>query len=228
MKLPHLSRIKTKNMKLHFVGLLLVVALISCKKADDTYTIETEYGRMVVKLLDSTPKHKANFIKLVNEGFYDGLLFHRVINGSIIQGGDPMSKTAKPGDHLGGNDVGYKIPAEIGTPHYRGMLAAARQGVEVNPDKESSGSQFFIVQGKSVNDEELGMISAIRNFKYSQPQLDKYHRVGGIPMFDHDYTVFGEVIEGQAVIDKIAEEPTDDYERPKKDIHMKIYKTSNK
>ncbi len=215
-------------MKHLFIGFLLIVGLLACTKEEETYTIETEYGRMVVKLLDSTPKHKANFIKLVNEGFYDDLLFHRVVNGSIIQGGDPDSRKAKPGDRLGVNDAGYKIPAEIGVPHYRGMLAAARQGADVNPEKQSSGSQFFIVQGRSVNDQELGMISAIRNFKYSEAQLEKYHRVGGIPMFDHDYTVFGEVIEGQAIIDKIAEEPTDDFERPKKDIRMKIYKTPKK
>ncbi len=205
-----------------------MTSFMACKQEAETYTIETEYGNMVVSLLNSTPKHKENFIKLVNDGFYDGLLFHRVVNGTVIQGGDPTSKTAKAGERLGVQDVGYKIPAEIGTPHFRGMLAAARQGGDVNPDKESSGSQFFIVVGGSVSDENLNILQAIRNFKYSQAQLDKYHRVGGIPMFDNDYTVFGEVIEGLDVLDMIGNQPTDDYERPLKDIRMKIHKTSSK
>ncbi|MCZ2101810.1 MAG: peptidylprolyl isomerase [Chitinophagales bacterium] len=212
-------------MKYIWIGCLTLILMISCKQKEETYTIETEYGKMIVQLLNTTPKHKENFIKLVNEGFYDSLLFHRVVNGSLIQGGDPTSKTAKPREPLGSHDVGYMIPAEIGTPHFRGMLAAARQGGDANPDKLSSGSQFYIVQGVPVNDEELGLLQAIRNFKYSDAQLAKYKKVGGIPMLDNDYTVFGEVIQGLDVLEKISMEPTDDLERPYRDIRMKIYKT---
>lgn len=212
-------------MKYMWIGCLTLILMISCKQKEETYTIETEYGKMIVQLLNTTPKHKENFIKLVNEGFYDSLLFHRVVNGSLIQGGDPTSKTAKPREPLGSHDVGYMIPAEIGTPHFRGMLAAARQGGDANPDKLSSGSQFYIVQGVPVNDEELGLLQAIRNFKYSDAQLAKYKKIGGIPMLDNDYTVFGEVIQGLDVLEKISMEPTDDLERPYRDIRMKIYKT---
>lgn len=214
-------------MRYLFTVLMALLVFISCKEKDTTYTIETEYGNMIVKLLETTPKHKANFIKLVNEGFYDSLLFHRVIKGSIIQGGDPTSKNAKPGQTLGSGDPGYMIPAEIGTPHFRGMLAAARKGVD-NVEKASSGSQFYIVQSPIVDPQALNLIPTIRKFKYSQAQLSKYNRFGGLPTLDNDYTVFGEVIEGLDVLDKINSVPTDENERPLKDVRMKIYKTNSK
>lgn len=214
-------------MRMYIMGLVLLLSIASCKKEETTYIIETDLGNMKVKLLDSAPKHKANFIKLVSEGFYNGLLFHRVVNGAIIQGGDPDSRNAQPGQHLGVGDVGYKIPSEIGVPHFKGMLAAARQGADDNPNLESSGSQFYIVQGQQVSEKDLNIYQSIRNFKYSQAQIDKYLRLGGMPMLDQHYTVFGEVTEGLDVLDKIARQQTDDYERPLKDIHMQIFKDNS-
>ncbi len=198
------------------------MTFFSCKESG-TYTIKTEFGNMTVKLLDSAPQHKANFEKLVNENFYDNLLFHRVISGFMIQGGDPQSKNAPTSAHLGSGGLDYLIPAEIGTPHFKGMLAAARQGDAVNPDKKSSGCQFYIVQGQPVTDEELDVMESSKGIKYSQAQREKYKKVGGSPMLDGDYTVFGEVIEGLDVIDKIANAEKDSRDRPVKDIKMKIY-----
>jgi cyclophilin family peptidyl-prolyl cis-trans isomerase len=199
----------------------LFFAIISCGNKD-TVTITTDFGDMKVKLFSSTPKHTANFQKLVNEGFYNDLLFHRVIKGFMVQGGDPESRRAAIEKPLGSGGTGYTIPAEIAIPHFKGMLSAARQGDEVNPKKESSGSQFFIVHGGPVDDAQLDAIERAKNFKYSPAQREKYKKLGGTPMLDGDYTVFGEVIDGLDVIDKIAEAPTDGRDRPLKDIKMKI------
>ena len=210
------------NMKLFYFFIPLALTFFSCKESG-TYTIKTEFGNMTVKLLDSAPQHKANFEKLVNENFYDNLLFHRVISGFMIQGGDPQSKNAPTSTHLGSGGLDYLIPAEIGTPHFKGMLAAARQGDAINPDKKSSGCQFYIVQGHPVTDEELDVMESSKGLKYSQAQREKYKKIGGSPMLDGDYTVFGEVIEGLDVIDKIANAEKDSRDRPVKDIKMKIY-----
>jgi len=177
---------------------------------------------MKITLLESTPKHTENFKKLVSEGFYNDLLFHRVIKGFMIQGGDPDSKGATAQQPLGSGGPGYTIPAEIGTPHFKGMLSAARLGGPSNPEKESSGSQFFIVQGGPVSDEELTAIEQNKGIKYTPAQREKYLKVGGSPMLDADYTVFGEVIEGLDVIDKIANVETDPRDRPVKDVKMTI------
>ena len=193
----------------------------SCHDSD-IVTIETEYGNMEIQLFSSTPKHTANFSKLVDEGFYDDLLFHRVMNGFMIQGGDPESRGASVDQPLGSGGPGYTIPAEIGIPHFKGMLSAARQGDEVNPKKESSGSQFFIVQGGPVDDGQLDAVEKAKKFKYSEAQRAKYKKLGGTPMLDGDYSVFGEVSSGLDVIDKIARVETDPRERPLKDIKMKI------
>ena len=193
----------------------------SCHDSD-IVTIETEYGNMEIQLFSSTPKHTANFSKLVNEGFYNDLLFHRVMNGFMIQGGDPESRGASVDQPLGSGGPGYTIPAEIGIPHFKGMLSAARQGDEVNPKKESSGSQFFIVQGGPVDDGQLDAVEKAKKFKYSEAQRAKYKKLGGTPMLDGDYSVFGEVSSGLDVIDKIAGVETDPRERPLKDIKMKI------
>lgn len=203
---------------------ILITGLIfiySCHSSE-TFTIETEYGNMTVEVFSSTPKHKNNFEKLVKEGYYDDLLFHRVIKGFMIQGGDPESKNAAPQEPLGGGGPGYTIPAEIAIPHFRGMLSAARQGDDVNPKKESSGSQFFIVQGAPVTDEELNVQEKSKGFKYSAAQREKYKKLGGTPMLDGDYTVFGEIKSGLHVIDKISDVERDSRERPLKDIQMKI------
>ncbi|MBP9198052.1 MAG: peptidylprolyl isomerase [Saprospiraceae bacterium] len=200
---------------------LLFFALISCGNKDKV-SITTEFGAMEIQLFSSVPKHTANFQKLVNEGFYNDLLFHRVMKGFMIQGGDPESRGAAIEKPLGSGGPGYTIPAEIAIPHFKGMLSAARQPDSVNPTKESSGSQFFIVQGGAVDDVQLDAIERAKNFKYSPAQREKYKKLGGTPMLDGDYTVFGEVISGLDIIDKIAESPTDGRDRPLKDIKMKI------
>ncbi len=139
-----------------------ILFLGGCKnKEQRVVLIKTDYGNIKIKLYDETPRHRDNFIKLTEEGFYNGVLFHRVINEFMIQGGDPDSKNAKPGDRLGNGGPGYKIPAEIHFPelfHKKGVIAAAREGDRVNPEKMSSGSQFYIVQGKKFTDEELDKV----------------------------------------------------------------------
>ena len=207
---------------LKFITLFsLVLLLASCKNGNE-FTISTEQGDMKITLLESTPKHTENFKKLVSEGFYDGLLFHRVIKGFMIQGGDPDSKGATAQQPLGSGGPGYTIPAEIGVPHFKGMLSAARLGGPSNPEKESSGSQFFIVQGGPVSDEELTAIERNKGIKYTPAQREKYLKLGGSPMLDADYTVFGEVVEGLDVIDKIADVEKDPRDRPMKDVKMTI------
>lgn len=207
---------------MRFIFIYIAFIFLSSCHDSDIVTIETEYGNMEIQLFSSTPKHTANFSKLVDEGFYDDLLFHRVMNGFMIQGGDPESRGASVDQPLGSGGPGYTIPAEIGIPHFKGMLSAARQGDEVNPKKESSGSQFFIVQGGPVDDGQLDAVEKAKKFKYSEAQRAKYKKLGGTPMLDGDYSVFGEVSSGLDVIDKIAGVETDPSERPLKDIKMKI------
>jgi len=207
---------------MRFIFIYIAFIFLSSCHDSDIVTIETEYGNMEIQLFSSTPKHTANFSKLVNEGFYNDLLFHRVMNGFMIQGGDPESRGASVDQPLGSGGPGYTIPAEIGIPHFKGMLSAARQGDEVNPKKESSGSQFFIVQGGPVDDGQLDAVEKAKKFKYSEAQRAKYKKLGGTPMLDGDYSVFGEVSSGLDVIDKIAGVETDPRERPLKDIKMKI------
>ncbi len=201
---------------------LIFIGMVSCKESN-VVTIHTEYGDMKVQLFDSSPKHRDNFKKLVKEGLYDDLLFHRVINGFMIQGGDPESKNAPVEKMLGSGGPGYTIPQEIGIPHFKGMVAAARQGDAVNPEKASSGSQFYIVHGQPVTEEMLNLTSVSKHIKYSEAQKQKYFRLGGTPMLDNDYTVFGEVVEGLDVIDKIAGAQCDERDRPIKDIKMRIH-----
>ena len=184
--------------------------------------IETDFGNIKAKLYDSTPKHRDNFIKLAKEGFYDGTLFHRVIPGFMVQGGDPDSKTAQPGQPLGMGGPGYTIPAEIGAKHYRGALSAARRGGAGNPEKESSGSQFYIVQNGPVPPAQLEQMIAQRGLEYTQEEKDYYIKYGGTPFLDGDYTVFGMVTEGFDVIDKIANAQRDKSDRPLEDIKMKV------
>jgi peptidyl-prolyl cis-trans isomerase B (cyclophilin B) len=183
--------------------------------------IETEYGTMLAELFASTPKHRDNFLKLAEEGFYDGLLFHRVINGFMIQGGDPQSRNAAPGQMLGMGGPGYQIPAEFvdSLVHLKGAIAAARTN---NPKKESSGSQFYIVQGTPVEEAQLNQVEMMRGFRYTPEQRESYRKIGGTPHLDREYTVFGRVIEGLEVIDKIAAVETGQADRPKKDVWMKV------
>ena len=176
---------------------------------------------MIAILYDATPGHRDNFIKLVEEEFYDGIIFHRIINGFMIQGGDPNSKNAKPNAQLGSGGPGYQIPAEFvdSLIHVKGALAAARTN---NPKKESSGSQFYIVQGKPLSDGELNMMEARQDARYTKEQREAYRTLGGTPQLDREYTVFGRVIKGLEVIDKIAAVRTGNRDRPVKDVKMKI------
>ncbi|MEE4197639.1 MAG: peptidylprolyl isomerase [Bacteroidales bacterium] len=247
---------------------------IKKEKKAELYKIETEYGDMIFKLYDQTPLHKENFEKLIEQNYFDGILFHRVINGFMIQGGDPDSRHAEPGELLGNGGPGYTLPAEFVDTifHKKGVIAAAREGDDVNPEMRSAGSQFYIVQGKVFSDEEIKKVEdrinasrlnrmVTRNIKeaeqkayetggsidyqvivrearakaekqfkregmYKIPDAKRkiYQSIGGTPHLDGAYTVFGEVIEGLDVIDKIASVETDKNDRPIKDIPMKIKK----
>lgn len=186
--------------------------------------ISTDYGTMVVELYDATPLHRDNFIKLAEEGYFNGLLFHRVIDGFMIQGGDPNSKNAPAGTPLGSGGPGYQIPAEFvdSLVHIKGALAAARMGDGVNPEKKSSGSQFYIVQGSVVDDRTLDMLQSRKGIPYSEEQRKAYKEIGGTPMLDRDYTVFGRVTSGLEVIDLIAKVQKDGRDRPLQDVKMNV------
>ncbi|SFG88673.1 peptidylprolyl isomerase [Pontibacter chinhatensis] len=176
------------------LALPLAVLAQKPKGNDQLVTISTPQGEIKLLLFDDTPQHKANFLKLAKEGFYDGTTFHRVIDGFMIQGGDPNTKDDDPRNDGSGNP-GYTVPAEIvpAHKHVRGAVAAARQGDHVNPTRASSGSQFYIVENHN-----------------------------GTPMLDDVYTVFGQVVDGLDIVDKIAEQPTDGRDRPLSDIRMKV------
>ena len=267
--------------KIVLLSILILLFLSSCKfekskkKAkDQLYKIETQYGDMIFKLYDATPLHKANFIKLIKQGYFDDLLFHRVIEDFMIQGGDPNSLNAKQGIMLGEGGPDYTIPAEFvdNLFHKKGAIAAARQGDDVNPEMRSAGSQFYIVQGKVLTDGDVkkiedrinasrlnklvtqyideakneayntgGMIDyqiilpnarkkaeeqfkAEGYYKIPKDKLKVYQTIGGTPHLDNAYTVFGEIIEGLEVIDKIASTETDKNNRPVRDIKMRISK----
>lgn len=210
------------KMKKLFFGLMMVLVLGACQEKETMIEIVTDYGTMKAKLYDSTPKHRDNMVKLIKEGFYDGLLFHRVIPNFMIQGGDPNSKGASPQQQLGSGGPGYTIDAEIGALHYKGTLAAARTGDNVNPERKSSGSQFYVVQGQPVTDQMLQQIGAQYGTTYTEEQIEKYKKLGGTPFLDNQYTVFGEVVEGFDVIDKIAAVQTAPGDRPVKDVTMTI------
>lgn len=191
------------------------------KKKDYLVTITTEAGPMRLVLFDETPLHKANFIKLAKEKFYDGLLFHRIIEAFMIQGGDPNSRNAKSKEALDNRDVGYKIPAEIHPNffHRKGALGAARDN---NPQKESSGCQFYLVQGRPMPGADLDRQLERATRKPTDSQKKVYQTLGGTPHLDGGYTVFGQVIEGLAVIDSIAARPRDARDRPLKDVTMQV------
>jgi cyclophilin family peptidyl-prolyl cis-trans isomerase len=268
-----------KRILFSLAGLLLIM-VISCSNTrqpaeKNIVVISTEMGDVKVKLYDETPEHRDNFLKLAREGFYDDLLFHRVINNFMVQGGDPDSKNAEPGGRLGSGGPGYTVTAEIkdGFFHKKGALAAARQGDQVNPERRSSGSQFYIVHGKVWRPGELDTMVMQRNsalqqsifnkhftsaqeelnklrqenneagfnvriaelreeadsifratpkFSFSQEQRQAYTTIGGYPSLDGAYTVFGEVIEGLEVVDKIGVVETDAANRPLVDVKMKV------
>ena len=211
-------------MTLLFLGIATLVSPVQAqkkKKKDYLVTITTDAGAMRLVLFDETPLHKANFIKLAQEKFYDGLLFHRIIEAFMIQGGDPNSRNAKPKESLGNGDVGYKIPAEIRPNlfHQKGALGAARDN---NPQKESSGCQFYIVEGRPMKGADLDRQLERATRKTTDAQKEVYQTRGGTPHLDGGYTVFGQVIDGLAVVDSIATRPRDARDRPLKDIAMQV------
>lgn len=270
------KKVMRKKLILFIAMFMASIMGMEAKEKENLVKIECEYGTMVVRLYDDTPQHRDNFLKLVKEGFYNDLLFHRVIKDFMVQGGDPDSKGAPAGKQLGAGDVGYTVPAEFVYPthyHKKGALAAARQGDQVNPEKRSSGCQFYIVQGKKYNENELNQMERALGQKAMQARFDQlvqenkdsikamrinrdqaglqalqdklvktvetefkdkqsvkmpeqmrkdYMEIGGTPFLDNEYTVFGEVVEGLDVIDKIAAVETNPGDRPKTDIKMKV------
>jgi cyclophilin family peptidyl-prolyl cis-trans isomerase len=211
--------------KILFTNLLLLFLfpVFSQQQKETIVVIETTKGVIKLKLYDGTALHKANFIKLVSQGYYNGLLFHRVIKDFMIQTGDPDSRNAKAGKLLGSGGPVNTIPAEIYGDYYhkKGALAAARTGDNVNPKRESSGSQFYFVQGKKYTSEQLSALeNSGKHLPFTDEQKLAYTTIGGTPHLDYAYTVFGEVTEGLAVIDAIASVSTDEHNRPIEDIKI--------
>ncbi len=188
---------------------------MSYSQNETMFVIHTDYGDITGMLYNDTPGHRDNFIKLINEGWFNGSTFHRVIEDFMIQGGGKEGGTV---------DVGYTIPAEFVSEHFhkKGALAAARMGDGANPQKRSSGSQFYIVQGKIYNDQELANLEVRKNCQWTAEQKETYKTLGGVAFLDYDYTVFGEVIDGLDVIDKIAAVQTTEGDKPVKDVAMTV------
>ena len=210
------------------IGILLIT-LVSFStfgqkksKKEEVVTLTTDFGSIRMILFDETPQHKANFLKLAKSGFYEGLLFHRIIENFMIQGGDPNSKNAEPGQKLGsGGGELAKIPFEFTTKHIhtKGALAAARDN---NPEKASSACQFYIVQGKVFNETDLNAVQTRNKMEYTPEQRKSYMTIGGTPHLDNNYTVFGTVIQNLSVVDTIAKQPRDAADRPLADVRMKM------
>lgn len=215
-------------------ALFLLLFLMACSATRNSSSripgtrvqLTTDSGIIVLRLYNQTPLHRDNFIKLVKQHYFDSLLFHRVIKNFMIQGGDPNSKNALPKIQLGNGGPGYTIPAEFDSTlfHKKGALAAARTGDNENPKKASSGSQFYIVQGKIFTDAGLDSVETFRlkGRKIPQWQREVYKTIGGAPHLDMNYTVFGEVESGLEVVDKIASVARDSNNRPLTDIRMKM------
>jgi len=220
--------------------LILCVGLISPlqaqkkqkpSKKDTLVVLSTNFGDITMLLYQNTPQHRANFLKLSGEGFYDGLLFHRVMKDFMIQGGDPFTKDPSKIRNFGQGGPGYTIPAEIvkSYHHTRGMLAGARQPDAVNPERRSSGSQFYIVQGKKFTDDEMVEVEKRlkrvlgEDFSLTEEAKQRYVNEGGAPWLDWQYTIFGEVLEGMEVVDKIAEQEVSYAgSRPEEPIQMNM------
>jgi cyclophilin family peptidyl-prolyl cis-trans isomerase len=185
----------------------------SKKPSESIVLIQTTMGDIKVKLYNETPIHRDNFLKLASEGKYDGSIFHRIIPQFMIQGGGTASGT---------KDIGETIPAEIKQQfvHTKGALAAARMGDQVNPEKRSSGSQFYIVQGRPYTADDIKTMGKRSGFPYTDEQIEAYVQKGGAPHLDGGYTVFGEVIEGLEVVDKIAAVQRNNQDKPLEDIKM--------
>ena len=221
--------------RLLFIGTMWLFALsLFPLQAQDNETlvlIETDKGKIKVKLFNETPKHRDNFIKNVESHLYDGLLFHRVIKQFMIQGGDIASKNAPMDKHLGDGELDYTLPAEFVYPRYfhrRGALCAARMPDDENPDKASSPNQFYIVTGKYFTEMELNKMEAEKGITLTEEQRKAYMLEGGAPHLDGNYTVFGQVIEGMKVVDKIQFVETNEEDRPVKNIAIKTMKIIQK
>jgi cyclophilin family peptidyl-prolyl cis-trans isomerase len=207
-------------MKVFIAATILFVSVIHTSFAQSQKVkIQTEYGDIILSLYDETPKHRDNMVKLTQEKFFDSTLFHRVIPNFVIQGGDPESKQAQPSQILGSGEVGYRVDAEINDSafHKYGALGMARDG---NPQKASSGCQFYIVTGKKYTEEELNGISTRSGRYFSPTQMQAYQTIGGTPMLDGGYTIFGEVLSGMDIVEKISLEARNKMDRPDKDIRM--------
>lgn len=223
-----------KRLMIGLLNCLIVVSLAAqkgstIKKKDRKrdVLVQTTMGDIVIRLSDSTPLHRDNFLKLVKVGYYDSMLFHRVIKEFMIQSGDPNSKRAPAGQPLGNGGPGYTIPAEFRTTlfHKKGAIAAARTGDNVNPQKASSGSQFYLVQGKVYTDAGLDSLETgrLNGRKIPVANRESYKTIGGVPHLDQGYTVYGEVVKGLDVVDKIAAVQTSraqDRDRPLQDVRI--------
>jgi len=207
--------------KFFLTALLMFPSFLFAQKKDELVVVSTSHGEMVFVLYDQTPKHKANFLKLAKEKFYDDLLFHRVIKDFMIQGGDPKSKNAPAGQTLGSGGLDYKVDAEFlpNLFHKKGVLAAARDG---NPQKASSSCQFYIVQGRVFSDDELNALAQRTGVNYPEEHRTIYKTKGGTPHLDQNYTVYGEMLTGFDILDKLASEATDGSDRPLQDMKMKV------
>ncbi len=209
--------------KLSVFLLIFCAGSVFAKPKHDFVKIKTSKGECIIMLYNQTPKHRDNFLKLSREGFYNGTLFHRVIKEFMIQGGDPDSKTAKPGQTLGEGDLKYRVEAEFRDSifHKKGVLAAARDN---NPQKESSASQFYIVQGKKWTDATLDDVQMKRMNGRIIPESQRrvYKALGGTPHLDQNYTVYGEVVSGIEMVDAIAGVKTGTSDRPVEDVSMMV------
>ncbi len=206
------------------LALLLAIPVAARKERRSVVRLETSMGTIRIALLDETPRHRDNFLKLVSQGFYDGLLFHRVIRDFMIQTGDSTSRHAAAGAALGDGDVPYTLPPEFQLPYYyhlRGAVAAAREGDDVNPGMRSSGCQFYIVWGKTWGPQSIRKqrdALAELGIEMTSDMMGEYEQYGGSPHLDGQYTVFGQVIEGLDVVNQIQRQPTDSRDRPVQDI----------
>lgn len=219
------------SLLISFVMIFAVTSDVRAQEAETIVLIDTDMGKVKVKLFNDTPKHRDNFIKNVNEKLYDGLLFHRVIKQFMIQAGDVNSKDAPMDKHLGDGDLDYTIPAEIVYPKYfhkAGMLCAARTGDDVNPERASSATQFYIVTGKFFTEMELEKMEKEKNITLTPEQKQAYMLEGGAPHLDGKYTIFGEVISGMKTVMKIQLVETNEDDRPLKNIKIKSMKIVKK
>lgn len=219
------------SLLISFVMIFALASDLRAQEAETIVLIDTDMGKVKVKLFNDTPKHRDNFIKNVNEKLYDGLLFHRVIKQFMIQAGDVNSKDAPMDKHLGDGDLDYTIPAEIVYPKYfhkAGMLCAARTGDDVNPERASSATQFYIVTGKFFTEMELEKMEKEKNITLTPEQKQAYMLEGGAPHLDGKYTIFGEVISGMKTVMKIQLVETNEDDRPLKNIKIKSMKIVKK